>query len=219
MTQFFLSVWYNSGKGGTGVTIEFCHTWQAEFFFFFFFFLRDFIFKKTLFEKLQYLKEEQYLKQKQQAKLKTSNCFWHNLPFASFALTASNIVCKILSQVSLLRNTKSLTGGEIEIIEWNYWNYISYLTTNLTYDQIVSHVNAKHLNIYKNTIAIWIELAKLCNKWHKRLWLILKKILRMHYTKFDETNVQSILRIHYTKLRTSMKLTFNYMQAQPKQQS
>ena len=29
------------------------------FFFFFFFFLRDFIFKKTLFEKLQYLKEEQ----------------------------------------------------------------------------------------------------------------------------------------------------------------
>ena len=29
------------------------------FFFFFFFFLRDFIFKKTLFEKLQYLKQEQ----------------------------------------------------------------------------------------------------------------------------------------------------------------
>ena len=28
------------------------------FFFFFFFFLRDFIFKKTLFEKLQYLKQE-----------------------------------------------------------------------------------------------------------------------------------------------------------------
>ena len=28
-------------------------------FFFFFFFLRDFIFKKTLFEKLQYLKQEQ----------------------------------------------------------------------------------------------------------------------------------------------------------------
>ena len=27
--------------------------------FFFFFFLRDFIFKKTLFEKLQYLKQEQ----------------------------------------------------------------------------------------------------------------------------------------------------------------
>ena len=35
--------------------------WQSyNFFFFFFFFLRDFIFKKTLFEKLQYLKQEQY---------------------------------------------------------------------------------------------------------------------------------------------------------------
>ena len=31
----------------------------APFFFFFFFFLRDFVFKKTLFEKLQYLKQEQ----------------------------------------------------------------------------------------------------------------------------------------------------------------
>ena len=31
----------------------------ALFFFFFFFFLRDFIFKKTLFEKPQYLKQEQ----------------------------------------------------------------------------------------------------------------------------------------------------------------
>ena len=30
--------------------------------FFFFFFLRDFIFKKTLFEKLQYLKQEQIIK-------------------------------------------------------------------------------------------------------------------------------------------------------------
>ena len=36
--------------------------WRAHpvmrLFFFFFFFLRDFIFKKTLFEKLQYLKQE-----------------------------------------------------------------------------------------------------------------------------------------------------------------
>ena len=31
------------------------------FFFFFFFFLRDFIFKKTLFEKLQYLKQVLYI--------------------------------------------------------------------------------------------------------------------------------------------------------------
>ena len=31
----------------------------SEMIFFFFFFLRDFIFKKTLFEKLQYLKQEQ----------------------------------------------------------------------------------------------------------------------------------------------------------------
>ena len=32
----------------------------SVFFFFFFFFLRDFIFKKTLFEKLQYLKQEHF---------------------------------------------------------------------------------------------------------------------------------------------------------------
>ena len=36
----------------------------ANFFFFFFFFLRDFIFKKTIFEKPQHLKQEQIAKLK-----------------------------------------------------------------------------------------------------------------------------------------------------------
>ena len=43
--------------------VESVHTGNAhvqyDFLTFFFFFLRDFIFKKTLFEKLQYLKQEQ----------------------------------------------------------------------------------------------------------------------------------------------------------------
>ena len=88
---------------------------QSFFFFFFFFFLRDFIFKKTLFEKLQYLKQD----------AKLCSYYWD--------LTL-NLTCKIslfflyqiLFQVIKELNDKEI-AEELKSISFLYINHLRKL--------------------------------------------------------------------------------------------